>query len=412
MPAPIPRPLPEPVQAPQPREPSPEQPFAPTFIETERNEFGLYRAYPNMPSSEPDVDISLDVLCDSPGLATAGHTDHNWWSGLGSSFSGAIDNIFTPFQNATTFRLMDWFYGGTSSKSIADLDSLVNNVILAEDFNTSHLADFSAKRELDRLDVYADHPDLSIKDGWNETSVFLRLPATHVKNRSEDTAPQFEVKGVFYRRLLEVIKAAFQDTTAKAFHYTPFRLFWQPDHKPPQRVISELYNSDAFLDEHVKIMAKNQKSGCTLETTIAAIMVWSDATHLASFGTASLWPIYAFFGNQSKYTRGKPTSFAAHHLAYIPSVCPSHPYTKLDLMYIKQLPDTIQDVYQSIFGQSATAAVLTFLKRELMHKIWALLLDPTFMHAYVHGIIIKCADGILRRVFPRFFTYSADYPEK
>jgi hypothetical protein len=47
-----------------------------------------------------------------------------------------------------------------------------------------------------------------------------------------------------------------------------------------------------------------------------------------------------------------------------------------------------------------------------MHAIWELLLNPDFMHAYEHGIVICCADGITRRVYPRFFTYSADYPEK
>jgi hypothetical protein len=34
------------------------------------------------------------------------------------------------------------------------------------------------------------------------------------------------------------------------------------------------------------------------------------------------------------------------------------------------------------------------------------------MHAYEHGIVIVFADGIARRVYPRFFTYGADYPEK
>lgn len=47
-----------------------------------------------------------------------------------------------------------------------------------------------------------------------------------------------------------------------------------------------------------------------------------------------------------------------------------------------------------------------------MQAIWALLLDDKFMHAYKYGIIIRCGDGITRRVFPRFFSYSADYPEK
>ena len=81
-------------------------------------------------------------------------------------------------------------------------------------------------------------------------------------------------------------------------------------------------------------------------------------------------------------------------------------------MYRCQLPDTIQDVYCSKFGKSATAAVLTHCKRELMHAIWTLLLDEEFMHAYVHGIVMECFDGIMRRFFPRFFIYSADYPEK
>jgi hypothetical protein len=57
-----------------------------------------------------------------------------------------------------------------------------------------------------------------------------------------------------------------------------------------------------------------------LETIIAAYMFWSDSTHLANFGTASLWPLYTFFGNLSKYTRAKPTSNSGYHQAYFPSV--------------------------------------------------------------------------------------------
>ena len=41
-------------------------------------------------------------------------------------------------------------------------------------------------------------------------------------------------------------------------------------------------------------------------------MFWSDATHLAQFGNASAWPIYLFFGNQSKYIQGCPNSGACH----------------------------------------------------------------------------------------------------
>jgi hypothetical protein len=44
---------------------------------------------------------------------------------------------------------------------------------------------------------------------------------------------------------------------------------------------------------------------------------------------------------------------------------------------------------------------------------WAILLsDPDFRKAYFCGIVILCWDGVWRHVFPRFFTYSADYPER
>ena len=58
------------------------------------------------------------------------------------------------------------------------------------------------------------------------------------------------------------------------------------------------------------------------------------------------------------------------------------------------------------------AEVLRFLKVDLMQNIWFLMLDDTFVDAYAHGISITCSDGVKRRVFPRIFTYAADYPEK
>ena len=47
-----------------------------------------------------------------------------------------------------------------------------------------------------------------------------------------------------------------------------------------------------------------------------------------------------------------------------------------------------------------------------MQLIWLMLLDDEFMDAYVNGFLHQCGDGIIRRIFPRFFAYSADYPEK
>jgi hypothetical protein len=77
-----------------------------------------------------------------------------------------------------------------------------------------------------------------------------------------------------------------------------------------------------------------------------------------------------------------------------------------------QLPDDIEDAYTKNYTKAPSAAILTHLKRDLMQGVWDILLDDEFMHAYKYGVVILCADGIHRRVFPRFLTYSADYPEK
>ena len=78
-----------------------------------------------------------------------------------------------------------------------------------------------------------------------------------------------------------------------------------------------------------------------------------------------------------------------------------------------KLPEDLQDHYMKAFnGLPASATTLTHLKRELVQKVWELLLDEEFMAAYEHGLVITCADGVTRQIYPRFFTYSADYIEK
>jgi hypothetical protein len=74
-----------------------------------------------------------------------------------------------------------------------------------------------------------------------------------------------------------------------------------------------------------------------------------------------------------------------------------------------QIPDSIQD---AIAPGRQQDKIITHCRRELMHKVWAILLDDEFVAAYEHGFIAECQDGISQRFYPRIFTYSADYPEK
>ena len=77
-----------------------------------------------------------------------------------------------------------------------------------------------------------------------------------------------------------------------------------------------------------------------------------------------------------------------------------------------QIPDSLKHAYSTAHNKNPTPDVLKFCKRELYQQVWHLLLDPEFRDAYKNGFVIKCGDGVTRRLFPRFFTYSADYPEK
>lgn len=297
------------------------QPAIPSY-ETYPDEYGTYRSYPGgQPSFTPDDRHTLHTVSDSSNFTKDPESEEKrpWWSTFSSQ---QPKNPLGPFLNATIYRLMSWFYSGSGKKSLSDLDNLVHEVILQDDFKKEDLEGFRASTEAIRMDNWVDEdPHFSAKDGWIESSVQISVPADRVRHDSEDAAPKFEVPGLFYRKPLEVIKAAFQEQAAKYFHIHGFKQFWQatPDSQP-ERLYSEMYTSDAFLEEEAKIRAQPQTIGCQLETVVASIMLWSDSTHLTNFGTALLWPAYMYIGNQTKYTRAKPSAFAAHHFAYFPKV--------------------------------------------------------------------------------------------
>ena len=230
---------------------------------------------------------------------------------------------YHPFSNVTMFRYIHWYLGVSRALSEVDLDRLASEVILADDFNRDDFRNFSAARELARLDRYgATDLPFAAADGWKKGSVTLNVPNTKHQYTSESECPEFHVSGIHYCPLIEVIKAACRGPQTSKYHWIPFKLFHQSP-TGPLRVYTDIYNSDAMLREDAKIksLQRDLKDDPDVETAILAILLWSDSTHLATFGTASLWPVYMYLGNLSKYDRGRPNARAAYHMAYIPSVC-------------------------------------------------------------------------------------------
>jgi hypothetical protein len=308
---------------------------------TEMNSFGVYRKYAlGPPTITPDESFTLSSVSDSVSIArdpADSRSNASWWSSFGSSVKPvekAAANYFAPFLNPSTFLLMSWYYNGSSLKSYADVDKLVQEVIQHEDFKASDFGPtFSTAREAERMDknqpsTSSTKPDNSEyvpfrpEDGWIQASVSIPVPCDGFIFKSEEDAPQFVVDGIWYRRPLEVIKLAFSEPAAEKFHITPFKEYWKPSKDElEERIYSETFTADVFNKEYETLRTTSREgSNSELEPFIAGVMFYSDTTHLANFGTASLYPMYMYVGNQSQYTRAKPSEFTAHHIAYIPKV--------------------------------------------------------------------------------------------
>jgi hypothetical protein len=226
-----------------------------------------------------------------------------------------------PFPNMTIYRLVTWMNSGSHHKSEAEVSRLVKDVIQAEDFNARDLDGFSVRKSLRALDhVHDEGKGTSVfPDDWLETDITLDIPT---KSR-DDPSRSFTVPGFHYRPLLGVIRSVFTDIQANAFHLLPFKRLWKDpldDGPGHQRVFDELYTSDSWLQAQDDLQRQPREPGCTLERVIAGLMFFSDATHLATSGTAKAWPLYLYFGNLTKYARSAPKSGACHLVGFLPSV--------------------------------------------------------------------------------------------
>ncbi|KAK0436054.1 uncharacterized protein EV420DRAFT_1246351, partial [Desarmillaria tabescens] len=115
---------------------------------------------------------------------------------------------FAPFINPSICQLMHWFYS-TTTKTLSDLNCLVNEVILAPDFAAVDFKDFDANHEAKHLD--SDSPPVFAADGWIRDHVTLYLPQTGVCHASEEEAPTLDIPDIWHGSLLDIVRLAFED---------------------------------------------------------------------------------------------------------------------------------------------------------------------------------------------------------
>ncbi|KIO28564.1 hypothetical protein M407DRAFT_22299 [Tulasnella calospora MUT 4182] len=314
--------------------------------------FGIYRTYTTQPVPGRSGPPALPSL---PVKTPPQMKHHALW----------------PYPKFSSFLLGRWFWSG-EKKSQEDRAHLLD-VLLHPDFRLDDIRGVgfnSIDKKL--LDLQANSSNIPfVPDGWSKSDIFIPVPLPKSPPQS------FSIASLHHRSLMAVIRNTFShDPAARNFCYQPYPLVW------------ELYSSDAFIAEHEKLQTIPTQD--SFPKAIAALMFWSDSTHLAQFGQAKLWPLYLYFGNQSKYERSRPTSNVGHHLAYLPS-----------------LPDMVNTIAQHEgLSKSAQAPLLAHCHRELMHNAWKAILDEEFLAAYKHGTVVKCADGVHRST--RCIHYAAE----
>ena len=289
------------------------------------NKFGLFRVYysDSVPRHDPEDPYSVDNT----------YLPQECSDGVPSE-SPPSTNPYYPYPNECAMRLGDWYWNQGAQKSRDNFKELLD-IVGDPAFSSSAISQTrwgAINEELGRNHFDGDLPQwLGEDDGWKCSPVTISVPF-HTR-ASNPGCKNYTVQGFYHRSLVSIVREKISNPIHAAFfHYEPYELQWRPPHRNDDvKVYGELFNSTAFLEEHQQLQDSPPEPGCDLPRVIAALMFWSDSTQLTQFGNAKLWPLYLFFGNESKYRRCQPASNMCSHVAYFQVV--NKCFLQLNLSY-------------------------------------------------------------------------------
>jgi hypothetical protein len=286
----------------------------PTPFRTARNVFGLVRQFFSSvpPSHDPE---EVATLQDISSIPTVSPTELN-------SLTEAHDPFY-PYPNQSSFKLGHWYWNGSVQKSHQSFKELLD-IVGRPDFDPGDVQD----TQWDKINLQLgasvnDEGEAEWEDedaGWRKTPIVIEVPFS--RTTAQPGVRPHIAADLYHRPLVSVIREKLANVRDdEHFHYEPYELRWQPPHLSHEvNIQGELYTSPAFMNAHSELQASPGEAGCGLPRVVAALMFWSDATHLTTFGNAKLWPVYMYFGNESKYRRCRPSCHLANHIAYFQKV--------------------------------------------------------------------------------------------
>ena len=292
---------------------------------TQKNSFGLFHLYDedSIPINDPEDLSGADPL---PTLR------------IGVPVSQPLPtesiNLFHPYPNESLWRIGDWYWNQGAQKSKQNFKSLVE-IVSSSDFQSEDLCHTNwaaIDRQLGSLETIYDHSQVTrmmtdseewqdADSGWMRRNISISVP---FPRRSLHPGPRsYTISNFHCRSLLSIIHETLSDPVrCRSFHFKPYLLRWQRSCGVADvGVYGELFSSQAFATAHHDLQDSHLGSiSCTLPRRIVALMFWSDATQLTAFGDAKLWPLYVYFGNESKYRCCTPTTNLCSHVAYFQTV--------------------------------------------------------------------------------------------
>src|ERR1700722_11255501 len=279
-------------------------------LETPRNSFGLFRRYfsDKFPSHDPESEVQISDLSNiSP--------------------SNTENTSYGLYPNRNSFLLGNWYWNNGIQKSQASFKELLR-IVGDINFQPSDVRSTNWDK-ISKMLADGDHGggrsenewvDEDEDASWTTSSVRISVPFhRHLPNPG---LREYVVSNFHHQSLVSVIREKLtNENDAPHFHYEPYELRWTPSGNPSSiRIHGELYTSPAFMEAHTSLQESPGEPNCDLPRVIISLMFWSDSTQLTSFGNAKLWPLYMFFGNESKYRRGKPSCNLCEHVAYFETV--------------------------------------------------------------------------------------------
>jgi len=286
-----------------------------SLISTPKNVFGLIHRFfaTRLPCHDPDDLDSMNDLSDI-SVSTTNNT-------AVSRHQDTPHSLLYPYPNENSFRLGHWYWNGGVQKSKESFRELLD-IVSNPGFKSSDVrhTKWDKINEILANNEHEDAPGTYLDPGWSKTPVKIAVP---FHQRLPDPGScEYIGADLFHRSLLDIIKEKLTTSQDLArFHFDPYELLWKrTDDYEPVRVHGELYTSQAFINAHRQLQQSPGEPGCNLPQVIVALMLWSDSTQLTSFGDAKLWPLYLFFGNESKYQCCKPSCNLCCHAAYFQNV--------------------------------------------------------------------------------------------